>query len=55
VGNRTFMSSNLSAVPSGSFAYDANDRLNIDTWDANGNTTASGANTYDFENRITAH
>jgi len=57
VGNRTSMTSTLSAVPGGSFSYDSNDRLNIDTWDANGNTTSSGgiSNTYDFENRLLTH
>jgi YD repeat-containing protein len=57
VGNRTLMTSTLSAVPGGSFSYDNNDRLSIDTFDANGNTTVSGGitNTYDFENRMTAH
>jgi hypothetical protein len=34
--------------------YDANDRLATDSYDANGNTTASGGNTYayDFENKL---
>src|SRR5438034_5586739 len=51
------MTSTLSAVGGGSFSYDSNDRLTTDTYDANGNTTSSGAvsNTYDFENRMTAH
>src|SRR5438093_4752150 len=51
------MTSTLSAVGGGSFSYDSNDRLTTDTCDANGNTTSSGAvsNTYDFENRMTAH
>jgi RHS repeat-associated protein len=57
VGNRTSMTSSLSGVPGGTFSYDNNDRLNIDTWDANGNTTSSGSitNIYDFENRMTQH
>jgi YD repeat-containing protein len=37
------------------FLVDANDRLSIDSYDNNGNTTSSGTNTYDFENRMTAH
>ncbi len=42
VGNRTSMTSTLSGVPGGTFSYDANDRLSIDSFDANGNTTSSG-------------
>ena len=54
VGNRTQMSSTLAAVPSGAFGYDADDRLALDTYDANGNTVNSGgiANSYDFENHL---
>lgn len=57
VGNRTQTTSTLSAVPGGSFSYDANDRLSIDAYDANGNTTSSAgiSNTYDFENRMLTH
>src|SRR5712692_10121176 len=57
VGNRTLMTSTLNAVPGGSFSYDTNDRLAIDTYDNNGNTISSAgiANTYDFENRMLAH
>jgi hypothetical protein len=47
------------AVGTGSswFSYDANDRLSTDGYDVNGNTTSSlgVTNTYDFENRMTAH
>lgn len=54
VGNRTAMTSTLSAVPGGTFSYDNNDRLAIDTWDANGNTISSAgiSYVYDFENRL---
>ncbi len=57
VGNRALMTSTLNAVPGGSFSYDTNDRLAIDTYDNNGNTISSAgiANTYDFENRMLAH
>src|SRR5712692_9975240 len=57
VGNRFSRTSTLNAVPTASYSYDANDRLAIDTFDANGNTTSSAgiSNTYDFENRMTAH
>ncbi len=55
VGNRLSRASTLAAVPPATYAYDANDRLTSDTYDANGNTTASGGNTYtyDFENHLT--
>jgi YD repeat-containing protein len=51
------MTSTLSGVPGGSFSYDANDRLSVDTYNNNGNTTASGGitNNYDFEDRMTQH
>jgi len=57
VGNRTSMTSTLNAVPGGSFSYDSNDRLSVDTYDNNGMTISSGGitNAYDFENRMTAH
>src|SRR5207249_10885918 len=56
-GGRTQITSTLSAVGGGSVSYDSNDRLTTDTIDNNGNTTLSGgvSNTYDFENRMTAH
>jgi RHS repeat-associated protein len=56
VGNRLSRTSTLAPVASAAYAYDANDRLTNDTYDANGNTTASGGNTYsyDFENRLKA-
>jgi YD repeat-containing protein len=60
VGDRLGRSGSL--LPSQSFSFDANDRLNSDTYDANGNTLiGSGfnqnqADQYDFENRlITRH
>jgi len=57
VGNRFSRASTLNAVPTASYSYDANDRLAIDTYDNNGNTksSASISNSYDFENRMTAH
>lgn len=53
-GNRTNRSSTSAGVPSATYTYDVNDRLTSDTYDANGNTTASGANTYtyDFNNQL---
>jgi len=55
--NRKTMTSTLSAIPGGTFSYDANDRLTTDTYDANGNTTSSGGitRTYDFENHLTGY
>jgi RHS repeat-associated protein len=54
VGNRLSRISSLEGVLSATSAYDANDRLLSDAYDANGNTiSADGlAYVYDFENRI---
>ncbi len=54
VGNRTSLTSTLPALPAQSFTYDADDRLQSDTYDANGNTLSSGGTsyTYDFEDRL---
>jgi RHS repeat-associated protein len=56
VGNRLMRTSTVAPVPAATYSYDANDRLTTDTYDADGNTTASGANTYayDFENHLTS-
>jgi RHS repeat-associated protein len=53
-GNRTSRTSTIGPVPAASYTYDANDRLQADTYDADGNTTASAGNTYgyDFENHL---
>ena len=54
VGNRLQMTSSLAPVPAGTFLYNANDELQTDAYDANGNTVNSGglAYGYDFENRL---
>jgi len=54
VGNRLARISSLEGVLSATSAYDANDRLLSDTYDANGNTRSADGKTfdYDFENRI---
>jgi RHS repeat-associated protein len=54
VGNRLSRISSLEGVLSATSAYDANDRLLSDAYDANGNTTSADgrAFAYDFENRI---
>ena len=54
VGNRLNRTSTVAGISNQSFAYDANDRLGADAYDANGNTTASGSDsfTFDFENRL---
>jgi RHS repeat-associated protein len=64
VGNRLGRTSSLSGVINQAFGYDANDRLNGDQYDNNGNTTSSsriadpasrilGVDSYDSENRLT--
>ena len=54
VGNRLQRTSTVAPVPATSYTYDGNDRLTTDTYDQDGNTTASGgsAYTYDFENQL---
>ncbi len=54
VGNRTQKVSTLPGYPGGLTNYNANDQLSTDTYDANGNTTASiGLGyAYDFENHL---
>ena len=54
VGNRKQLTSTLAPVPAGLWNYNANDQITSDTYDANGNTTASGGLTYayDFENHL---
>jgi RHS repeat-associated protein len=53
-GNRLNRSSTVSAVPSATYQYDANDRLTANSYDANGNLIAQQGNTYsyDFEDRL---
>jgi RHS repeat-associated protein len=55
VGNRTNRVSTLPGLPSLVNAYDANDRLTVDSYDDNGNTLSRGGNTYayDFEDHLT--
>jgi len=54
VCNRTQKTSTLPGYPGGLSNYNANDQLATDTYDANGNTTASIGNgyVYDFENHL---
>jgi RHS repeat-associated protein len=54
VGNRTQETATLPGLLPGSFTYDADDRLNTETYDANGNTLTSAGKTftYDFANRL---
>jgi RHS repeat-associated protein len=62
VGNRLARNSTLPELLSQSFTFDANDRLNTDTYDNNGNTLLGAGfgqtqtDQYDFENRfVTRH
>jgi RHS repeat-associated protein len=55
VGNRLSANSTLQGVASGTFSYDADDRLSAETYDTNGNTTLTTGGkvfTYDSENRL---
>jgi RHS repeat-associated protein len=54
VANRLSRASTLATVLSATSAYDANDRLTTDAYDANGNTRAGNGSTYayDFEDRL---
>jgi len=54
VGNRLSVNSTLSGVSSGSYSYNINDLLSIETYDSNGNTLTTGGKTftYDSENRL---
>jgi YD repeat-containing protein len=54
VGNRTQKTSTLPGFPGATSSYNANDELATDTYDANGNTTASTglSYAYDFENHL---
>ena len=56
VGNRTNRQSTISQLPTANSSYDTNDWLTTDTYDNNGNTTASGGNTYQYDalNRLVA-
>jgi RHS repeat-associated protein len=55
VGNRLSLTSTLAGIAAQTNTFDGNDRLVADTFDANGNTLASGGNTfaYEFEDRLT--
>jgi RHS repeat-associated protein len=54
VGNRTQKTSTLPGMPGTASSYNANDQLATDTYDAEGNTTASNGKgyVYDFENHL---
>jgi RHS repeat-associated protein len=54
VGNRLSQTATIPGIGTGSFTYDPDDRLSIETYDANGNTLTSAGKTfaYDFENRL---
>jgi hypothetical protein len=54
VGNRTQKTSTIPGFPGGLLNYNANDQLARDTYDNDGNTTASNGlgYVYDFENHV---
>jgi RHS repeat-associated protein len=54
VGNRLTQNATVTGILSGTFGFDANDRLSTETYDSNGNTLSSGGKIfkYDFENRL---
>ena len=54
VSNRVERTSTVAPVPAATSSYDADDRLRTDNYDQDGNTIASGGNTYlyDFENHL---
>ena len=54
VGNRTTASSSITGVSSGSWGYNADDELTAESYDLNGNVTATGGKTfaYDAENHL---
>jgi RHS repeat-associated protein len=56
VGNRSSESSTLSGISSGSFSFNQDDELSSETYDQDGNVTATGGKsfTYDSENHLVA-
>jgi hypothetical protein len=54
VGNRIQKTSTIPGFPGGLLNYNANDQLSTDTYDSDGNTTASNGlgYVYDFENHV---
>ena len=56
VGNRLQRNSNVNLIANQTSSYDANDRLNSDTFDNNGSTKISNGKSfnYDFENKLTS-
>jgi RHS repeat-associated protein len=56
VGNRLSLGSSVSGIASSSVAFNPDDWMASETYDANGNTTLSGGRTfaYDSENRLTS-
>jgi YD repeat-containing protein len=55
VGNRLSDTSSLAGITSGSFGYNADDEVNTETYDNNGNTLCTGGKsfTYDAKNHLT--
>ena len=58
VGNRSSLTSTLTALPSQSFSYNFNDQPTVDSFDDNGNMVSSAAGhtfLYDYEDRLTQY
>ena len=49
MGNRSSESSTLSGLDPGTFTYNSDDEVSTDTFDNNGNTTATGGKTFAFD------
>jgi RHS repeat-associated protein len=56
VGNRLSASSSLGDIPSGTWGYNSDDEVSSESYDTNGNVTATGGKTfaYDSENHLTS-
>jgi hypothetical protein len=51
VGNRSSLASSLTGVNSGSWSFNADDELNSESYDANGNIVATGCNSFAYNSQ----
>ena len=49
VGDRQSQTSSIPGIGTGSFTYDPDDRLNTETYDANGNTLTTAGKTFAYD------